>query len=352
MMSETCAKKILQYIHDETVNFISNKNNIYHLHFEIEGMQKKLVTLNITDEVREEVQKIIDQLKNSIVFSAETAMLQNHVEWLVNLPWGIETEDNTNLVHAKLILDQEHFGLEDVKEKVLDYLAIKAFKKDCKGQVLCLCGPPGVGKTSIGKSIAKALGKRFFRISLGGLHDESEIRGHRKTYVGAMPGRLIQAIKNVGSCNPLIMLDEIDKMGKSVNGDPCAALLEVFDPEQNIRFYDNYLGVPFDLSHVMFIATANYIENIPKPLQDRMEMVMLRGYTAEEKLEITKRHLLPKAIKESGLEEKGFTVDNSILINLITQHSHEGGVREIDRHIKKLCAKFVRRLLEDECLTK
>jgi ATP-dependent Lon protease len=213
---------------------------------------------------------------------------------------------------------------------------------------LCFSGPPGVGKTSLGKSIAKCLGRKFFRLSLGGVHDESEIRGHRRTYVGSLPGRFIQAIKNSGSCNPLIMIDEIDKIGMSQRGDPSAALLEVLDPEQNSSFYDNYLGIHFDLSKVMFITTANNLSTIPGPLRDRMEIIQLPGYTIDEKIEISKRHLMPKAIKNSGLIDKGFTIDKTILIDIIEHYTRESGVREIERYIYKLCSKFAREILENK----
>jgi ATP-dependent Lon protease len=312
----------------------------------LKAIQKKGEALDVSDEVREEIQTVCDKLKNSTMRSPETTILQNYLKWIVDLPWGIETSDNTNLVHAKKILDQGHFGLESVKEKILDYLAVKTFKKDCDGLILCLCGSPGVGKTSIGKSIARALGKKFCRISLAGLHDETEIRGHCRTYIGAMPGRLIQAIKKVGSCNPLIMLDELDKIGTGTKGDPCSALLEVLDPEQNKTFYDNYLGVPFDLSRVMFIATANYIEQIPKPLRDRMEVIMLPEYTVEEKFEIAKRYLIPKAVTQTGLEGKGFEIDDDTLKQIIFEYTCGGGMRLIKRHIETLCAKFARSLLE------
>ncbi len=264
------------------------------------------------------------------------------------MPWNHFIHNPTiDIKKAKDVLDKDHFGLSAIKEKILDYLSVKAFKSKYNSQILCLAGPPGVGKTSIGQSIAKALGRTFARISLGGVHDESEIRGHRRTYVGALPGRIIQSIRKAGSCNPVIIFDELDKICTSSKGDPAAALLEVLDPEQNCNFYDNYLGVSFDISNTMFIATCNDLSSIPGPLRDRMEVISLSGYTANEKMIIAKTHLIPKLIKNMGLEDKGFEINDETLTNLVLSYTRENGVRELERILAKLCSKFARSLVEN-----
>ncbi len=345
-ISEVSAELILRNITKETIDFVTNNNDRQKMYNEMEDLQKKLQKIELTDEARETIKNEIIQLKRMSTFSTITTILRNHIDWLIELPWGKYTKDTVDIKKAKKILDQEHFGLENVKERILDFLAVKSLKQDCKTPILCLSGPPGVGKTSIGKSIAKCLGRTFFRLSLGGVDDESEIRGHRKTYVGAMPGRFIQAIKKTGSCNPLIMLDEIDKLGRSNKGNPSAALLEVLDPEQNNAFYDNYLGIHFDLSSVMFIATANDVQNIPKPLKDRMEIIELKGYNLEEKLEITKRHIIPEAIKDVGIKGKGFELKDKTLVYIIKNYSKKPGMRELKKLVYTLCSKFARHLLE------
>jgi ATP-dependent Lon protease len=262
------------------------------------------------------------------------------------MPWGVETKEKIDIKHAKEVLDKDHYGLSIVKDRILDYLSVMALKEDCHAPILCLAGPPGVGKTSLGRSIARSMGRNFARLSLGGVHDESEIRGHRRTYVGALPGRFVQAIRRAGSSNPLVMIDEIDKIGATGKGDPSSALLEVLDPEQNNNFYDNYLGVHFDLSKVMFVATANNLTTIPGPLRDRMEIIQLAGYTYEEKTEIAKRHLIPKAIDASGLEDKGVAFSDDVVRELIQGYTHESGVRELERMAQKLCSKYARAFLE------
>ncbi|KKP24499.1 MAG: Lon protease [candidate division TM6 bacterium GW2011_GWF2_28_16] len=313
---------------------------------EMEGLKAKIAELPMDEEAKEEAIRQLRRLERTSPDSMESTVLRNHIEWLVNLPWGITTKDNIDIENAKKILDEDHAGLELVKDRLLDFLSVRALKEDCDTPILCLAGPPGVGKTSLGKSIAKALGRKFIRLSLGGVHDESEIRGHRRTYVGALPGRFIQAVKKAGSLNPLIMIDEIDKIGQSQRGDPSAALLEVLDPEQNNTFYDNYLGVHFDLSKTLFITTANDLSGIPEPLRDRMEIIQLPGYTHEEKIEIAKKHLIEKAIKKSGLEDKGFNLQDNIVSEIVMGYTREAGVRELERFITKLCSKFARSLVE------
>lgn len=313
---------------------------------EMANLKKKIKDLAMSVEAREEATRQLRRLERTSPDSMESTVLRNHIEWLTNLPWGNFTKDSINIKHAKTVLDSDHYGLEVIKDRLLDFLSVRALKEDCDTPILCFAGPPGVGKTSLGKSIANALGRKFFRLSLGGVHDESEIRGHRRTYVGALPGRFIQAIKRSGSMNPLIMIDEIDKIGQSQKGDPSAALLEVLDPEQNNSFYDNYLGVHFDLSKVLFITTANNLGNIPAPLRDRMEVIQIPGYTREEKIEIAKRHIINKTVLKSGLENKGFEINDDIISQIIMGYTRESGVRELERFIGKLCSKFARSLVE------
>jgi ATP-dependent Lon protease len=316
------------------------------LESEMEEMKSKLAQLPLTEEAKAEATRQIRRLERTSPDSMESTVLRNHIEWILSLPWGVFTTDNIDIKNAKNILDEDHYGLEVIKDRILDFLSVRAMKNDCDTPILCFSGPPGVGKTSLGKSIAKCLGRNFFRLSLGGVHDESEIRGHRRTYVGALPGRFIQAIKSAGSCNPLIMIDEIDKIGSSQRGDPSAALLEVLDPEQNGSFYDNYLGIHFDLSKTLFITTANDLTSIPGPLRDRMEIIQLPGYIHEEKLEIAKRHLIPKAIKSSGLDKTDIKMNDEVISEIINCYTRESGVREIERYIYKLCSKFARSMVE------
>ena len=258
----------------------------------------------------------------------------------------IDTIDNLDIAHAKQVLDEDHYGLKDIKERILDFISIRKLKTDGYTPILCFVGPPGTGKTSLGKSIARSLGRTYFRVSLGGVKDEAEIRGHRRTYVGAMPGRFIQGVKKAGSCNPVIIIDELDKIGSDFRGDPSAAMLEVLDPQQNKTFYDNYLGVPFDLSKVIFIATANNIEAISAPLRDRMEIIQVSGYTLQEKLNICKRHILVKAQKDTGLVDHPFAINDEVLQELILNYARESGVRQLDRLIRTLCAKAARSIAE------
>jgi ATP-dependent Lon protease len=309
-------------------------------------LRRKLETVKLSAEAREEAVRQLRRLDQTSPDSLEATVIRNHLECLFSLPWETHTKDDHDLKHAKSILDDEHFGLEKVKDRILDSLSVRVFQSEYNAPLLCLSGPPGVGKTSLGRSIANCLGRKFVRISLGGVHDESEIRGHRRTYVGAMPGRIIQSMKKAGTCNPVIMIDEVDKLGSSNRGDPSAALLEVLDPEQNGTFYDNYLGVPFDLSKVMFIATCNDLSAVPEALSDRMEVIKLSGYSSEEKVEIAKRHLVVKSIKNAGLSGKGITLSSSVIKEVIDGYTREAGVRELERYVGKLCSKFARALVE------
>lgn len=314
---------------------------------ELEEMKNKIHALPMSDEARLEAQKQLKRLEKISAESMEATVIRTHLEWLVAMPWGVLTKDIMDIMRAKNILDEHHYGLDEIKDRILDFLSMRVLKDDCHTPILCLVGPPGVGKTSLAQSIADSLGRKNFRISLGGVYDESEIRGHRRTYVGALPGRFVQAIRRSGSSNPVIIIDEIDKIGASNRGDPSAALLEVLDPEQNNAFYDNYLGVHYDFSKVMFIATANDLGSIPGPLRDRMEVIQLSGYTHEEKFEIAHRHLIAKAIANSGLDGKGITVPDDIVHEIIEGYTRESGVRELARLIQKLCAKFARAYVEN-----
>ncbi|MBU1007646.1 endopeptidase La [Candidatus Dependentiae bacterium] len=315
---------------------------------ELEAFKNNIDKMPLSDEAKTEASRQIRRLERTSPDSLEATVLRNHLEWLLAMPWGVETKEKIDIRKAKEILDNDHYGLNLVKDRILDYLSVMSLKEDCHAPILCLAGPPGVGKTSLGRSIARSMGRNFARLSLGGVHDESEIRGHRRTYVGALPGRFVQAIRRAGSSNPLIMIDEIDKIGASGKGDPSSALLEVLDPEQNGSFYDNYLGVHFDLSKVMFVATANNLMMIPGPLRDRMEIIQLAGYTYEEKLEIAKRHLVEKSIDSSGLGDRGVSFPDEVISELIHGYTHESGVRDLERHVQKLCSKYARALLEDE----
>lgn len=315
---------------------------------EIELMIEKLEALPVTKDVKEEVMRQINRLERTAPDSLEATVTRNYLEWIFALPWGHETEDNLDIKHAQQILDGDHHGLKDIKDRILDFISVRNLKQDGYAPILCFVGPPGTGKTSLGKSIAKSLGRAYSRISLGGVKDEAEIRGHRRTYVGAMPGRFIQAMRKAESANPLIVIDELDKLGSDFRGDPSAAMLEVLDPQQNNSFYDNYLGVPFDLSKILFIATANNLDTIPGPLRDRLEIIELSGYTIEEKVHIAKKHLIDKAVKDTGLDIKKISIDNDVIKDIVNSYTRESGVRQLERLIRKLCSKAARSLVEND----
>lgn len=313
---------------------------------EISELKNKIEESAMPEKVEKEVLKQLKRLEKMHPDSAEAGTIRTYIDCLVELPWSKSTKDNLDLKSAKKVLDDDHYDLERVKERILEYLGVRKLKEQMKGPIICFVGPPGVGKTSLGKSIARALGREFFRMSLGGLRDEAEIRGHRRTYVGAMPGRIIQGIKTTGKNNPVFMLDEVDKIGMDFRGDPASALLEVLDPEQNFSFADHYLGVPFDLSKVMFITTANLIDPIPSPLRDRMEIINLSGYTAEEKLGIARNFLIPKQLEEHGITDKNIKINDSAVLQIITHFTREAGVRNLEREIANLCRKVARKIAE------
>ncbi|MFV0389299.1 MAG: endopeptidase La [Pyrinomonadaceae bacterium] len=310
---------------------------------EIEHYREKILEAKMPEKAEEETLRQLKKLERMHPDTAETATLRNWLDVMSTLPWSKESKDNLNLKKAQEILDEDHFGLESVKERIIEALAVRKLKKNPKGSILCLVGPPGVGKTSLGRSVARALNRKFVRLSLGGLHDEAEIRGHRRTYVGAMPGRIIQAVQQAETNNPLIMLDEIDKVGADFRGDPSSALLEVLDPEQNYAFRDNYLGVTYDLSNVMFMTTANVLDTIQPALRDRMEIIQLSGYTEEEKIQIAKRHLIPKQIDENGLETKDVKFADTAIRTMVMQYTQEAGLRQLEREIGKVCRKAARK---------
>jgi len=297
-------------------------------------------------EVETRAYEELDKLRRTPIMSPEFAVNRNYLEWLTSVPWSKKTEDNLDINHVKDVLDEDHYGLERPKERILEHIAVLNLVKEMRGQILCLVGPPGVGKTSLGRSIARALGRKFVRVSLGGVRDEAEIRGHRRTYIGSMPGKIIQSMKRAGVVNPVVLLDEIDKMSADFRGDPSSAMLEVLDPEQNSAFNDHYLEVDYDLSQVLFITTANVLYNIPLPLQDRMEIIELNGYLEHDKLEIARRHILPKQLKEHGLDVYPITVSNEALMKLIREYTSEAGVRNLEREIAAVCRKIAKEIVE------
>ena len=306
----------------------------------------RLQSKKLTPEVKAVIDEEIEKLQSLEPQSPEYALSRNYVDWLTSLPWGIQTKEIPSLEEAKTILNEDHWGLEDVKKRIVEYISVLKLSGSLKGTILCLVGPPGVGKTSIGKSIARALNRKFFRFSVGGMQDEAEIKGHRRTYIGAMPGKIVQALKQCQTMNPVIMLDEVDKIGSSYRGDPASALLEVLDPEQNVDFLDHYLDVRLDLSNVLFILTANVLDSIPEPLLDRVEVIRLSGYIRNEKVEISKRFLVPKAIKEAGISRRQCSITNETLQTIIDEYAREAGVRMLEKSIKKIVRKIAVELVE------
>ncbi len=313
---------------------------------EVTELREKVEQSGMPEEVRARALKEIDRMSRIPSASPEVGVIRTYVDWLVGLPWNVSTEDRLDIREAAKILDEDHYGLEKIKERILEYLAVRTLADTIRSPILAFVGPPGVGKTSLGKSIARAMGRKFVRMSLGGIHDEAEIRGHRRTYIGALPGRIIQNVKTAGSNNPVFMLDEVDKIGMDFRGDPSSALLEVLDPEQNNTFQDNYLEVPFDLSKTLFIATANLLDPIPAPLRDRMEIVQLPGYTEQEKIEIGKRFLVPKQRTNHGLTEKQIQISDEAMVQLVRAYTKEAGVRNLEREIANVMRKVARKVAE------
>lgn len=313
---------------------------------EIDDLMRKLQKTKMPKAVRKEAKKQVSRMEMMHPDSSEATIIRTYIDWILDVPWKKGSKDRLDLKAAKEVLDTDHFGLDKVKERILEYLAVRKLNPSTKGPILCFVGPPGVGKTSLGQSIARAMGRKFYRLSLGGMRDEAEIRGHRRTYIGAMPGRIIQGLKIVNSNNPLFMMDEVDKIGSDYRGDPSSALLEVLDPEQNFEFTDHYMNMPFDLSKVMFITTANRTDTIPGPLLDRMEMIELSGYTLEEKVVIARKYLLPRQIKENGIKGRHLRLTDETIQYIVTHYTHEAGLRNLERELGKICRKVARKIAE------
>jgi ATP-dependent Lon protease len=319
---------------------------------EARELHEQLDDIDLPEDVRKQVDRELRRLEQLPQQAAEHGVIRTYLEWIAALPWGRSTEDDLDLRHAREVLDADHYDIEQVKDRILEFLAVRKLKPDARGSILCFAGPPGVGKTSLGRSVARALGRNFERISVGGVRDEAEIRGHRRTYIGAMPGTIVRALRDAGSDNPLFMIDEIDKMGADFRGDPSSAMLEVLDPEQNATFRDHYLDVPFDLSKVMFICTANDLDRIPGPLIDRMEIIQLAGYTEDEKLQIAKRYLVPRQIERNGLKRSWLSIGDKALRRVISDYTREAGVRGLEREIGTICRKVARQVAETNGSTK
>ncbi len=313
---------------------------------EIDDLLRKLKKTKMPKPVRKEAKKQVSRMEMMHPDSSEATIIRTYIDWILDVPWKKGTKDRLDLVAAKEVLDDDHYGLDKIKERILEYLAVRKLNPDTKGPILCFVGPPGVGKTSLGKSVARAMERKFYRLSLGGMRDEAEIRGHRRTYIGAMPGRILQGLKTVNSNNPVFMMDEIDKIGSDYRGDPSSALLEVLDPEQNFEFSDHYMNMPFDLSKVMFITTANRYDTIPGPLLDRMEIIELSGYTLEEKAVIARKYLLPRQIKENGVKPRHLRFADEAIEYIISHYTHEAGLRNLEREIGKICRKVARKIAE------
>ncbi|MDQ3728968.1 MAG: endopeptidase La, partial [Actinomycetota bacterium] len=313
---------------------------------EVAELRERIEKAGLPPHAAEAAERELSRLERLPAAAAEYGVIRTYLEWLVDLPWALATEDNLDITNAREVLDEDHYDLEKVKDRILEYLAVRSLNPKSHGPILCFAGPPGVGKTSLGQSIARALGREFERISVGGVRDEAEIRGHRRTYIGAMPGTLIRSLRDAGSNNPLLIIDEIDKMGADFRGDPASAMLEVLDPEQNSAFRDHYLDVPFDLSNVMFITTANTLDTIPGPLRDRMEILQLSGYTEDEKLQIAKRYLVPRQIQRNGLKRAQLRIGDRALRTVIRDYTREAGVRNLERELGTICRKVAREVAE------
>jgi ATP-dependent Lon protease len=318
---------------------------------EVELLRQQLQETELPDEIRAELDRELDRLQRLNPAAPDYQVLRSYLEFALELPWGAKTTDHLDLAQAQDILNEDHFGLDDVKDRIIEHLAVMALKPDATSPILCLVGPPGVGKTSLGQSVARALGRRFERFSLGGVHDEAELRGHRRTYVGALPGRILQAIRRAGVSNPVLMLDEVDKLGRDFRGDPASALLEILDPAQNHTFRDHYLDLPFDLSHTLFLCTANTLETIPGPLLDRMEILNLPGYSEEEKLKIAQQYLVPRQIEQTGLTSEQLPLAEATLRRMISHYTREAGVRQLERTIGRVAQKIARKVAMREALS-